>query len=154
MIYLKHKNQDNAIIVDRIIDGRYYNYPYSGSYLCYPKDYSICSKDEYISINKRMIPVYIKGDLVQLQELLISFKDDFLYVLKNILNNTITYIRFYIRQNMEKDLRSEHQKIFDNNGYPACYRPCPPFYDICNNMHDCEKCTKCFNDNNFTDSIE
>ena len=39
-----------------------------------------------------------------------------------------------------------------------CYRPCPPFYDVCNNMDqegiDRMNCDECFKAHNLSDTIE
>ena len=69
-------------------------------------------------------------------------------------------------------IKSTHQINYESGQYPECYRPCPPFYMICNHgshvliskfitklkdrysQKQIDKCEVCFAKNQFKDSIE
>jgi hypothetical protein len=53
------------------------------------------------------------------------------------------------------NIKSKYQSDYENGVYPDCYRPCPPFYDICNAAElDTIRCTECFEKHRFIDYIE
>lgn len=48
-----------------------------------------------------------------------------------------------------------YKKAHDENAFPNCFVPCPPFYDICNAAKlDTNKCRKCYEEFDFLDCIE
>jgi hypothetical protein len=55
---------------------------------------------------------------------------------------------------------NQYERNFKDGKYPECYRPCHPFYDICNaadlfsNTPQSKKCCACFELHGFVDSIE
>jgi len=63
-------------------------------------------------------------------------------------------IKFLKKAIWPVDNRSEYQIKYENGEFPECFRPCPPFYAICNAYAGGDKCNKCFNEHGFIDSIE
>lgn len=55
----------------------------------------------------------------------------------------------------DKQPKGSFRERYEAGVFPECFRPCPPFYDVCNAVDfSTEKCNACYETHRFMDCIE